>query len=467
MKSSLLVSLVSSLLAVDSLNSPSTTREFLRHSSGSSSSGSRLEAAAAAAGHAANNVVETRNVKGLQEGMRMRKLPSSDLVVSELCLGTMTFGEQVSQEDAFRQLDVATKEYGINFLDTAESYPVPSSPSTTGRTETIIGEWLKKGGKKQREEVVISTKICGFSDQITWCRKGGQGTRVTRDQVFEAVDAQLQRLGTDYIDLLSIHWPDRYVPLYGAPDYLYELERPDATPIKAQLEILNELVASGRVRNFGLSNETPYGLTTFTATADMLGLKRPCATQNAYSLLVRNEFETGMLEACSPINANVGLLAYSPLAGGALTGKYLNPKTVDPAARLRQYIGYMHRYIAPPAMEAVRKYQGVADVISMPLGALALAWVYTRPFVTSTIIGATNLQQLEDNVLALNVPISDEVAALINEVYRAHIEPTRGVFEVVDPNLDTIDPSKLPWGARDQDVDPELDVLINQRLSKF
>ena len=326
---------------------------------------------------------------------------------------------------------------------------------------------VEKGRQKQREKVVISTKICGFSDQITWCRKNGEGTRVTKDQVFEAVDAQLRRLGTDYIDLLSIHWPDRYVPLYGAPDYLYELERPDATPIKQQLEIMNELIKSGRVRHFGLSSETPYGVTSFTTTADMLGLPRPCVTQNAYNLPVRNEFETGMVEGCSPVNANVGLVAYSPLAGGALTGKYLNPKAVDPSARMRQFIGYMHRYISPPAMEAVRRYQGVADAITMPLGPLALAWVYSRPFVTSTIIGATNLQQLEDNVMALNIPVSDEVTELINEVYRSHLDPTRGVFEIVDPTKDYLDPSKMPWGARDQDVDPELDILINQRLSKL
>jgi aryl-alcohol dehydrogenase-like predicted oxidoreductase len=399
--------------------------------------------------------------------MKMRKLPSTDLIVSELCLGTMTYGEQNSKDEAFQQLDVATKEYGINFIDTAESYPVPSAPSTSGATESILGEWLKKGGKKRRQEVVISTKICGFSDQITWCRENGEGTRVTKEQVMYAVDAQLKRLGTDYIDLLQIHWPDRYVPLYGSPEYKYEMERADATPIRAQLEIMSELIKSGKVRHYGLSNETPYGVTTFTTMADMLGLPRPSVTQNVYNLLVRNEFETGMLEACSPLNANVGLLAYSPLAGGALTGKYLDPKKVSQKARMRQFVGFMHRYVAPPAMEAVRRYQEVADAISMPLTPMALAWVYTRPFVTATIIGATNLQQLEDNVMALNMPISEEVARLINDVYRLHLDPTKGVFPVVDPNLEYIDPSKLPWGAKDQDVDPELDVLINQRLSKF
>ena len=267
--------------------------------------------------------------------------------------------------------------------------------------------------------------------------------------------------------MLQIHWPDRYVPLYGAPDYLYELERADTTPIKEQLEIIAELIKSGKVRQFGLSNETPYGVTKFTAIAEAMGLPRPCVTQNAYNLLVRNEFETGMLEACSPANANVGLLAYSPLAGGALTGKYLNPKKVDADARMRQFVGYMHRYISSPAMEAVRRYQELADSLSIPLTPLALAWVYSRPFVTSTIIGATNLRQLEDNVMALNMPITDDIAAALNAVYRDHLEPTRGIFEVMDPNLEYIDPSKLPWGGKDTEVDPELDILINQRLSKF
>lgn len=315
--------------------------------------------------------------------------------------------------------------------------------------------------------MIISTKVCGYSDQITWCRSNGEGTRVNRQQVMEAVDAQLKRLGTDYIDVLQIHWPDRYVPLYGAPEYMYELERADTTPIREQLEIMQELIKSGKIRHFGLSNETPYGLTSFVKTAELLGLPKPCVTQNAYNLLVRNEFETGMLEACSPVHGNVGLLAYSPLAGGALTGKYLNPKMVEPTARMRQFVGFMHRYISPPATEAVRKYQEVADIVSLPLAPLALAWVTSRPFVTSTIIGATNADQLRDNVFSLNIPINEEISELFNEVYRKHLDPTRGNFEVIDPNLEYIDPSKLPWGAKDQDVDPELDILINQRISKF
>lgn len=439
-----------------------------------------------------NSYVEVRPVAALQEGMKMRVLPNSDILVSELCLGTMMFGEQVSKEDAFAQLDAATGVHGINFIDTAESYPAPAAPSTTGRSESIIGEWLRgasstggsgktKASSSRRASTVISTKICGFSDQITWCRKDQSvGTRVNKKQVMEAVDAQLSRLGTDYIDLLQIHWPDRYVQLYGAPEYLYDLERrggslsgPAAenppTAIREQLEIMQELIQKGKIRAFGLSNETPYGIGAFSTAAQLLDLPKPVTVQNCYNLLVRNDFETGMQEACSVANANMGLLAYSPLAGGALTGKYnsISGKTPE-EARLRKYTGFMHRYIAPPCTAAIKDYAKMAESFSIPLTQIALAFVYSRPFVTSTVIGATSLQQLEDNVHALNLlPFSSEILTQVNNLGRKHIDPARGAFEIVDPTLNYVDPSKLPWGAKDQDVDPELDALISQRFNKF
>lgn len=376
----------------------------------------------------------------------------------------MTYGEQVSKEMAFAQLDAATKEYGINFIDTAESYPVPSCPSTFGMTDKILGDWLKRN---RRQDVVISSKICGFSDEITWCRQSGEGTRINRAQVIEAVDAQLKRLGTDYIDLLVLHWPDRYVPLYGAPEYRTEFERADATPILAQIEIMDELIKAGKIRHYGLSNESPYGLTKFVTTAELSGLPKPVCVQNCYNLLVRSDFENGMMEACSPVNGNVSMVAYSPLAGGALSGKYLDPKHVSDNARMRQFVGFMHRYISQPATEAVRLYKGVADTISLPLAPLALGWVYSRPFVSSTVIGATSLEQLRDNVMSLNMIVSDEVTELINEIHRKYLDPTKGVFEIIDPYLGETDPSKMPWGGRDTDVDPELDVVISQRMSRF
>lgn len=181
------------------------------------------------------------------------------------------------------------------FQDTAEIYPSPSSPRTSGLSERIIGKWLQsqvRAGKK-RSDVIISTKICGYSDQITWCRRDGSATRVTRDQVMEAVDLQLKRLGTDYIDLLQIHWPERYVQMYGAPEYLYDLERPAISSIKEQLEIMSELVKSGKIRYFGVSNETPYGVAVWNAMAEFHGLIKPITIQNGYNLLHRNEFESG------------------------------------------------------------------------------------------------------------------------------------------------------------------------------
>lgn len=407
-----------------------------------------------------------RAVKGLQEGMRMRTLPHSDLLVSELALGTMMFGDQVSQSDAFAQLSAATKDYGINFIDTAESYPVPSAPSSSGASEKILGRWLA-ANKGMRAQVVISSSVCGFSDQITWLRKGGAGTRVTRAQLFEAVDGILARLGTDYLDVLQLHWPERYVPLFGAPEYLPSLERPDAEPIVEQLRALADLVKAGKIRAFGLGNETPHGVASFSMAASLLGLPRPSLAQNTYNLLVRNEVEGGLAEACSKVNCDLALVACSPLAGGALSGKYLDPKHVDPSARMRRYVGYMDRFICAPAREATRLYRAVADDISMPLAPLALAWVYSRPHVASTVIGVTSLSQLEDAVMALNIPLSEEVLRMLNGVHRQHLDPTKGSFEIVDPYMEYTDPSKLPWGGRDQDVDPELDILINQRLTKF
>lgn len=405
-------------------------------------------------------------IVGLDEGMGMTRLSTSDLTVSEVCLGTMMFGDQLSKEKCFQQLDFATKKYGVNFIDTAEIYPTPSAPSTTGKAEKIIGQWLRQHDKNKRKEVVISAKICGFSNEITWCRKNNEPTRLNKAQIVEAVDSQLERLGTDYIDLLQFHWPDRYVPMYGSPEYDPRLEREDTISIREQLEAVDSLVKSGKVRHFGLSNETPYGATTFLQIADLLSLPRPVVVQNPYNLLERNDFESGMMEVCSPRNGNIGLLAYSPLAGGALTGKYTNGKKVDPESRLRKFVGYMHRYLAAPSAEAIREYQKLADYYSLPLSAFSLAFVYSNPFVASTIIAATSLEQLEDNILSLNLKnINEEMLSKINSIYRKHLDPTKGRFPVIDPNMEYDDPSKLPWGAKDYDVDPELDVLINQRLS--
>lgn len=418
----------------------------------------------------------------------MRNIAGTQLVVSELCLGSMNFGEQVFKNDAFNLLDAATSKYGINFLvlyfnltyrysqlsvfhvvmpqDTAESYPMPSEPGTFGRSEKIIGSWMRSR-KVQRENIVLASKVCGYSDEITWCRQGNATTRIIGEQLEEAVDGILRRLGTDYLDILYIHWPDRYVPLFGDPNYNPDLYYAEEHTVRSQLDALQRLIQSGKIRYFGLANETPYGVTSFLKASEYLSLPRACVLQNPYSLLVRNEVETGLQEIVH--REKIGFVATSPLAGGALTGKYLTlSKEKLMECRMYKYPGFMQRYIAPPATAAVSAYLQFAEQEAfLPLLPLALSWVYSRPFVTSTVIGATSLSQLEENILALNIPMTDEFTEAFNKIYRSHQDPTKGVFEVYFPQFEEVDPATLPWGGRDEDIDPELDIIINQRLTNI
>ena len=355
----------------------------------------------------------------------------------------------------------------MTFQDTAESYPFPAAMSTSGKAEELIGRWMATNASK-RKDLILSSSVSGYSDQMNWLRGSNEGTRLTRQQIIQAVDASLKRLNTDYLDILQLHWPERYVPMNGAPEYLPKLERSDVTSIEDQLQVMDELIKAGKIRAFGLSNETPYGVAAFSTAARLLNLPRPVLTQCTHNLLVRNDLESGMIEACAPPNADVAILACSPLAGGALTGKYLDAKTVPPNARMRQFVGFMNRFIAPPALEATRLYKEVAAEVSVPLTPLALAWVYSRPYVTSTVVGATSAQQLMDNVLPLNLqPLSEEVNSLLDKVYRQYLDPCRGVFDVTDPHMEYTDPSTLPWGGKDMDVDPDLDILLTQRFQRF
>ena len=361
----------------------------------------------------------------LMEGMKYVQLGSSDLVVSEVCLGTMTWGQQNTDEEAAAQLNLAFDEFGVNFLDTAELYPVPPKAETQGRTDLAIAKWLK--GRK-REDVILASKVVGRSDQMTYFRSHGRGTRVSRDDIVESVDNSLKRLGTDYIDLLQVHWPDRYVPIFGAVGYDYSKERGDDISFEEQLRGLEEVVKAGKVRNIGVSNETPYGVCKFIETAERAGLPRICSIQNNYSLLVRADTEMGgLVEACAPSNGNVGLLAYSPLAGGVLTGKYQSPDYDATNSRLNVFTGYMARYRNSLSEKAVQEFMSVADRVGLDPTQLALAWCYTRPFVTSTIIGATSTEQLRKNLLAYNCPITEEADELIKRVYHKYTDPTRAM----------------------------------------
>ncbi|CAM9371015.1 unnamed protein product, partial [Phaeothamnion confervicola] len=384
---------------------------------------------------------ERKQFATLQEGMRYKRLGNSDLLVSEVCLGTMTWGNQNTDEEAAAQLSLAFDEFGVNFIDTAEIYPVPPAAETQGNTDRAIAKWLRG---RRREDVVLATKVAGRADQNNYLRESGKGPRVRRADVIESVEKSLARLGTDYVDLLQVHWPDRYVSLFGDEAYDYLKERPDDESFEEQLRALEIVVKAGKVRHIGLSNETPLGVCSFVQLAEREGLPRVVSVQNSYSLLVRADFELGGLaEACHPRNCNVGLLAYSPLAGGVLTGKYQGQAGADDdadadddgnggegggplaKARLNLFKGYMARYRNSPSENAVKEYVRISEEVGLSPTQLALAWCYTRPYVASTIIGATSVDQLRENLFAYNCPITEEADELIREVYFQHTDPTK------------------------------------------
>lgn len=349
-----------------------------------------------------------------------KKLGDSSLLVSECCLGTMTWGCQNTEDEAHEQLSYAF-DLGINFMDTAEMYPIPPNKETQGLTDKYIGTWLKKGLHK-REDIVLATKVSGYSDQRSYIR--GDTLRVRPDQISASVDASLQRLGVDYVDLLQIHWPDRYVPLFGdAPPYDPSKERPDDVPFEEQLRGLQKVVEAGKVRYVGVSNETSWGVSQFHAAAKAdSSLPMVQTIQNSYSLLVRTAFETDLAEVCAPRQANVSLLAYSPLAGGSLSGKYISGDAGD-GARFTRFPGYMERYNQSLAREATIEYMKIAEKYGLTPSQLALAWCRSRWFVGSTIIGATSMQQLKENVMAFDIDLSEECHADIDAVYRRYKDP--------------------------------------------
>ncbi|MEN9204009.1 MAG: NADP(H)-dependent aldo-keto reductase [Thermostichus sp. DG_1_6_bins_120] len=344
--------------------------------------------------------------------MRYLPLGHSSLTISEMGLGTMTFGQQNTMAQAHEQLDYAVAQ-GINFIDTAEMYPVPARAETQGATECYIGEWLQH---QQRDRLVIATKITGPGRPWHWIRNGSLS--INRNNIKQAVAGSLTRLKTDYIDLYQIHWPDRYVPQFGAVSYDPSQERP-TVPIVEQLEALGELVQAGLIRYIGLSNETPWGVTEFCHIAEQMGLPKVVSIQNAYNLLNRL-FEVGLAEVCR--HEHVGLLAYSPLAFGMLTGKYL--AGARPAgSRLALFEGFGQRYLKPNVAEAVAAYVSIAQKYGLTPAQLALAFVRSRWFVTSTLIGATSLAQLKENLSCLQVELSAEILAEIEAVHQRYPNP--------------------------------------------
>ena len=338
--------------------------------------------------------------------MKYKRLGNTDIDVSLICLGTMTWGEQNSQQEGFKQMDLALSK-GVNFFDTAELYSVPPRKETWGETEKIIGNWLEM--RKCRDKIVIATKVVGRSG-MKWFRH--KETRLNREQINEAINGSLKRLKTDYIDLYQLHWPDRKSNFFGKLGFQNEKEE-DFIELKDQLDVLSENVKSGKIRYIGLSNETPWGLMKFLSIANKFDLPRVVSVQNPYSLLNRS-YEVGMAEIS--IREKCGLLAYSPLAFGMLTGKYDNGKKPE-GARLTVYADMYTRYTKPKGLEYSKKFNDLARESGMKPADLALGFVNSRDFLTSNIIGATNLKQLEDNIDSFNIKLSDDILRQIENIH--------------------------------------------------
>ena len=343
--------------------------------------------------------------------IQQRPLGKLGFKVPDICLGTMTFGEQTSESDAHAQLDLAL-ENGVNFIDTAEMYAVPTRVETSGASERIVGTWL---AKQARDKIILATKVAGPARSLQWIRGGPLA--LDRSNIRAAIEGSLTRLKTDYIDLYQLHWPERNQPMFGQWQFNPENER-ECTPIRTQLEALAELVKEGKVRQIGLSNEHPWGIMEFVRLADELGLPRIVSTQNAYHLMNRT-FETGLAEVCH--REQVGLLAYSALAFGHLTGKYL----ADPAApgRLTQWPFFGQRYAKPNVPAAVSAYVDLARRHNITPTQLALGFVRSRWFVSSTIIGASSLAQLKETLPATQPPISAELLAEIEAIHLQYTNP--------------------------------------------
>ncbi|MCG9684493.1 NADP(H)-dependent aldo-keto reductase [Vibrio sp. Isolate23] len=342
--------------------------------------------------------------------MQYNKLPHSTLEISKICLGTMTFGEQNTEQEAFSQLDYAL-ERGVNFIDTAEMYPVPPQANTQGLTEQYIGNWLKASGK--REKVVLATKIAGPRN-VPYIR---DNMSLNRRNIHQAIDQSLQRLQTDYVDLYQLHWPQRKTNCFGQLNYPYPDEQEEVTLIET-LESLAELIKAGKVRYIGVSNETPWGVMTLLRLAEKHELPRIVSIQNPYNLLNRS-FEIGLSEISH--YEGVQLLAYSPLAFGCLSGKYLDDARPQ-GARCSLFERFV-RYFTPQGIQATQAYVNLAREHGLDPAQMALAFVNQRPFVASNIIGATNLEQLKSNIDSLDVVLSEELLQGLQEIGTTYSNP--------------------------------------------
>lgn len=344
--------------------------------------------------------------------MEYRKLGRTDIEVSEICLGTMNWGEQNTEADAHAQLDAAIAA-GVNFIDTAEIYPVPPLAETYTLTEQYIGAWLQARGR--RDDIILATKVVGRADWVPYIRE--DGVCLDRTNIEQAIHGSLKRLKTDYIDLYQLHWPDRNTNYFGKLGFKYEPEI-STVPIEETLRVLADLVEAGKVRYVGLSNETPWGVMEFLRLAEQCALPRIVSVQNPYSLLNRS-FEVGLSEVAH--REDCGLLAYSPLGFGVLSGKYLGGQ--KPAGARLTLFERFSRYTNPQAEAATGAYVALAREHDLDPAQMALAYVTSRPFLTSNIIGATSMAQLQSNLASVEIRLGEEVMTGIEAIHQQHPNP--------------------------------------------
>jgi len=344
--------------------------------------------------------------------MKFTTLPNTNLKISKICLGTMTFGNQNSEAEAHSQLDYAV-ERGINFIDTAEMYPIGGNEHIVGNTERHIGSWLHKIGASEREKLVVATKIAGPNRGMEYIRKP---LDFSKKSIHEAVELSLRNLQTDYIDLYQMHWPERIMNMFGQRG-LTQIDTNWQDNIFEVLSVYDGLIKEGKIKHIGVSNENPFGVMRFLHESDKHNLPKIVTIQNPYSLLNRL-FEVGLSEIC--MRENVGLLAYSPLAFGVLTGKYL--KGIQPDYRMAQFPQFT-RYTGENATKATRLYKELAEANGLTLVQMAEAFVHQQSFVMATIIGATSMEQLKENIDAFEVVLSLELLSEINKIQELHPNP--------------------------------------------